>query len=139
MEVKEGGCGCGALRYSVEGEPINSIFCYCKECQVLTNSDKWFGAWFPKEKFKILSGNPGTHSRKGDSGKDLIHMFCPTCGVTIGAEVTAGNFISVAVPSLDYGCNIKPAMSIYASSAPEWALFPEGVPTFDVLPPNLGG
>ena len=139
MEVKEGGCRCGSLRYAVEGEPINSVFCYCKECQALTNSDKWFGAWIPKEKFSILSGSPATYSRLGDSGKELIYMFCGACGIAIGAEVKVGNFISIAVSSLDNANEIKPAMSIYAASAPEWALFPEGVPKFDVLPPNMGG
>ena len=40
MTVKNGSYGCGALKYSVEGEAINSVFCYCKECQVHTGSDK---------------------------------------------------------------------------------------------------
>jgi len=29
-------------------------------------------------------------------------------------------------------------LAIYAASAPGWALFPEGVPKFDILPPDLG-
>ena len=53
MSVKNGSCGCGKLKYSVEGEPINSLFCYCKECQIITGSDKWFGVWVPKDKLKF--------------------------------------------------------------------------------------
>ena len=87
MNSKKGSCGCGNLRYCVEGEPINSVFCYCKECQVLTGSDKWFGAWFAKDSFKVTAGTPSIYTRAGDSGKDMNYLFCPQCGGTIAAEV----------------------------------------------------
>ena len=68
MSVKNGSCGCEYLECFVEGESINSVFCYCKECQVHTGSDKWFGIWFPKDNFKTVTGNPVVFTRKGDSG-----------------------------------------------------------------------
>lgn len=138
MTVRNGGCACGDLKYSVEGEPINTLFCYCKECQVHTGSDKWFGAWFPKAKFKIMSGNPSIYTRKGYSGKNMNHVFCAHCGVMVAAEVTAGNFYSVGVSTLDTLDDLAPSMAIYTASAPSWAVFPEGVPKFDTLPPGMG-
>jgi hypothetical protein len=30
-------------------------------------------------------------------------------------------------------------MAIYTASAPKWAVFPEGVPKFDILPPEMSG
>jgi len=137
MSVKNGSCGCGNLKYSVEGEPINSMFCYCKACQITTGSDKWFGAWIPKDNFKIVSGSPVIFTRKGDSGSDMNYLFCEKCGVTICAEVTIGNFYSVAVSTLDDSKGIAPTMAIYTASAPSWAVFPEGVPRFEILPPDL--
>ncbi len=65
-------------------------------------------------------------------------MFCEKCGVTICAEVTVVNFYSVAVSTLDNADDFVPSMAIYTASAPSWAVFPEGVPEFDILPPNLG-
>ena len=137
MSVQNGSCGCGNLKYAVEGEPINSVFCYCKECQILTGSDKWFGVWIPKDNFKIVSGEPVISTRKGASGKDMNYLFCGKCGVTICAEVTVGNFYSVAVPTLKNSNDFAPVMAIYTASAPNWAVFPEGVPKFEILPPNL--
>jgi len=134
--MKSGRCGCGSLKYAVEGDPINQVFCYCKECQIHTGSDKWFGAWFPKDKFKIISGEPSIYKRKGDSGKDLNLIFCSECGVTIGAEVTVAGFYTIGVSTLDEETNLLPSMAIYTASAPSWALFPEGVPKFDKLPPS---
>ncbi|RLA48639.1 MAG: hypothetical protein DRR04_05235 [Gammaproteobacteria bacterium] len=139
MTVRNGSCGCRALKYSVEGEAINSVFCYCKDCQVHTGSDKWFGAWFSVDNLKIVSGNPTVFTRKGDSGKNMNYMFCEKCGTTICVEVTLGNFYSVAVSTLDNTDNFAPSMAIYTASAPNWAVFPEGVPKFEMLPPNLDG
>ena len=31
--MAEGGCFCGAVRYRVEGEPIQSDYCHCRMCQ----------------------------------------------------------------------------------------------------------
>lgn len=138
MSSKKGSCACGNLQYCVEGEPINSVFCYCKECQVLTGSDKWFGAWFAKDSFKVTTGTPSSYTREGDSGKDMNYLFCSKCAVTIAAEVTVGNFYSVGVATLEQADGWVPNMAIYAASAPSWAVFPEGVAKFDVLPPGMG-
>ena len=138
MEALNGSCGCGALQYKVEGELLNSVFCYCKECQKHTGSDKWFGAWYPQDKFNIVKGTPSVYTRKGDSGQDMNHLFCTDCGVTLCAEVSVGNFYSVAVSTLDNALNIQPAMCIYTASAPNWAVFPNDIPKFEILPPGLG-
>jgi len=137
MKNHVGKCGCGNVEYCFEGEPINTAFCYCEECQKLTGSDKWFGVWVPSDKFKFTKGNPSTYTRKGDSGKDMHHKFCRDCGSTLAADVTAGNFYSVAASTL-IECEFTPAMAIYTKSAPKWAVFPEGVPKFDILPLGMG-
>jgi hypothetical protein len=138
MKKYEGKCGCGNIEYSFEGEPINSVFCYCSECQIHTGSDKWFGLWVSVEKLSFTKGTPSTYTRLGDSGKDMNHKFCSQCGSTLCAEVTVADFYSVAASTLTSPHNFLPKMSIYAASAPNWAVFPEGVPKFDVLPPGMG-
>lgn len=138
MELRKGSCRCGNLEYSVGDNPINAVFCYCKECQKLTGSDKWFGAWFPKGKFTIIKGEPSIYTRKGNSGKDMNYLFCPECSVTIAAEVTAAGFYSVGVSTLYQSDGISPTMCIYTASAPIWAVYPEGVPKFDILPTGMG-
>ena len=138
MEIFKGKCGCGNIEYSFEGEPINSLFCYCKECQTTTGSDKWFGLWVPVDKFKFTKGTPTIFTRIGDSGKEVNLNFCPDCGTTLCAEITVGNFYSVGASTLLDSNRFSPKMSIYAASAPKWAIFPENVPRFDKLPPGMG-
>lgn len=138
MEKHFGTCRCGGIEFYFDGEPINSIFCYCKECQALTSSDKWFGLWVPKDNFKYTKGSPSRYTRTGASGKPVHYQFCGTCSMALCAEVIAGNFYSVSAASLKNN-TFSPRMAIYASSAAPWATFPKGVPKFDILPPGMGG
>ncbi|MCF6202505.1 MAG: GFA family protein [Methylococcaceae bacterium] len=138
MKKYEGKCGCGNIEYDFEGEPINSAFCYCRECQTHTGSDKWFGLWVPLDKLNFTKGTPSTYTRIGDSGKDISLKFCSKCATALCAEVTVGNFYSVAASTIISPNKFTPQMLIYTASAPNWAVFPEGVLKFDVLPPGMG-
>ncbi|NRA72072.1 MAG: GFA family protein [Gammaproteobacteria bacterium] len=139
MEQWQGGCSCGDVQYQFEGEPMNSVFCYCKECQISSGSDKWFGLWVAPDKFKIIKGSPQSYSRQGDSGQPINYLFCGSCGTTLYADVTVAKFYSVAATTLADDRDLTPKMAIYTASAPSWALFPVGVPKFDILPPSVGG
>ncbi|MGB1092952.1 MAG: GFA family protein, partial [Oceanobacter sp.] len=134
MKEHVGSCRCGNIEYRFKEDPINSVFCYCKECQSLTGSDKWFGLWVSRENFSITKGTPSRYSRVGNSGKDVHYLFCDLCSTAVCADITVGNFYSVSANTLENN-TFRPRMSIYAASAPSWALFPEDIPKFDVLPP----
>ena len=138
MGEYKGACSCGNIEYRFEDEPINSAFCYCTECQKITGSDKWFGLWVPAAKFSFTNGKPARFSRLGESGEAVIHHFCPDCGTTLCAEVTVADIYSVAASTLTDNNRFSPNMAIYARSAPAWAVFPDGVPKYDTLPPGLG-
>ena len=136
MEKSTGSCGCGAINYSYEGTEINRVFCYCKQCQIHTGSDKWFGLWVPHDKFTFTKGTPSSFTRKGDSGKEMNHLFCEHCGVTLCVEVTVGNFYSVSAATLNDNQHLSPQMAIYTDFAPDWAVFPDNIPKFAKLPPQ---
>lgn len=137
MTAYEGGCACSAIKYEFIDEPMNSAFCYCKNCQLHTGSDKWFGLWVAKSKFTYTQGTPSKFTRQGNSGKEVYHHFCPHCGTTLCVEVMVADIYSVAASTVDGNEQFSPNLLIYAASAPRWAVFPEGVPKFDTLPPDL--
>ncbi len=134
MEHYEGSCGCGAIHYVFQDKPINSAFCYCKECQIRTGSDKWFGLWVPKAKLSFTKDTPVSFTRVSDAGNNVHMLFCGRCGTTLCGEVEAKGIYSVSVATLNNGHDMSPNMAIFTASAPDWALFPEGVPKFDTLP-----
>ena len=100
MEKCLGKCACGEIEFECVGDPINSVFCYCPSCQSLTNSDKWFGFWYPKGSVSFTKGKPSIFIRKGDSGKNMEHIFCSECSTTVAAFCEIGNFYSIAASCL---------------------------------------
>lgn len=139
MKKYEGKCSCGNIEYCFDDEPINTAFCYCHDCQTHTGSDKFFGLWVPAEKFTFTKGTPETFTRLGDSGRELHHRFCKDCATTLCIDVVAAGFYSVAASTLNDSDDVSPNMVIYAASAPKWAVFPEGIPKYDKLPPEISG
>lgn len=137
MKHETGRCACGKISYVYSGEPINSVFCYCKQCQIHTGSDKWFGIWVKKENFAIVQGRPSIFTRIGDSGQPTNYQFCHHCGTTVCAEIVVGNFYSIAASTLDNTQGLAPDMLIYRAYAPSWATIPENIPAYDILPPFL--
>lgn len=132
----KGSCRCGSVQYRFVGKPDNIILCYCKECQLQTGSDKWFGAWIKKDNFKFIKGQPTINSRIGESGSLVNNMFCGQCGTPICVEVTVGNFYSVSINTMEKPESFSPQMAIYTRSAPKWVSIPNDIAVFDILPPR---
>ena len=137
MNQYKGKCACGEIAYQFDGDPLNTVFCYCQSCQLMTSSDKYFGAWVPHAKFRFINGNPDTYTRQGESGKPVIGYFCGRCHTFVCAHITAANMYSVAVSSIDSDHSLRANMAIHTRHAKEWAILPSDIPCFDSLPPNI--
>lgn len=129
-----GSCLCGAVSYRVEGEPLNSVFCYCRDCQKATASDKFFGVWLRKQQFHLLTGELSSFVRIGDSGGKLDQQFCTQCGSLIVLASQEANFMALAGATLEDSSDLGPSMLIHTGSAPAWAVFPDGLPQFKGKP-----
>ncbi|KKK83289.1 hypothetical protein LCGC14_2794870 [marine sediment metagenome] len=123
-------CSCGKIEIIIEGEPANTCFCYCSECQKLTGSDKGFVAHFPEKSVSLSKGSPSKFSRMGSSGKRVTYSFCSTCGSMVFGKAETLPFVSVPVPRLENPNNYQPKMAIYTASAPSWAVFNNEIPNF---------
>jgi hypothetical protein len=135
MKQYTASCRCAAIHCSISKGAMNSVLCYCKQCQACMGSGQWYGLCAPTEKFKFTKSSPGAFLPVGDSGQDIIFIFALPA---VGADVTVGNFYSVAPPPIigDHKCSAE--MAIYMASAAKWANFPECVKKFKILPPTMG-
>jgi len=128
---KRGQCACGNIKYSYKGDPINIVFCYCKECQIQTGSDKFFALWVPKNNFQVEKGKASVYTRLGDSGKEMCRHFCKDCGVTVYIDVEVVEMVSIAAVTLNDSENLSPKVAIYTASAPKWATLPNNIHHFE--------
>jgi hypothetical protein len=69
-EGRAGGCRCGAVRFSVQGEPIRAGLCHCADCRKFSGAPYTFFAVWPREAF-TCSGEFATFEGRS---------FCPACG-----------------------------------------------------------
>ncbi len=129
-EERHGGCLCGAVRYTVRGEPTYTGNCHCRSCQRATEAGfvTWVGA--KPENFEVTKGqvticetSPG--ARRG---------FCGRCGSSL--NMTADGFTDVAIiaVSFDDPSFVQPAANVFLDYQQPWVVIDESLKSYAGLP-----
>jgi hypothetical protein len=141
----EGGCGCGAVRYRLNDEPIFVNNCHCTICQRQTGTGSAVNAFIESERLELLSGELTRHEMKTGSGGNQVVVRCARCGTPVWSHYPrmGEKGAAVRVGTLDDASAVRPDAAIYAANKPDWAPLPEGVPQFkgyynpaELLPPE---
>jgi hypothetical protein len=131
----DGGCLCGAIRYTLRGPPLFVSQCCCKDCQKATGTGHTTIAGVHREQLQIKQGTPKTYTSKGASGGDVVRHFCGECGGRLYTSGTLpGEVVMVQAGSLDDPNCISPQSVIYVKDALAWDRFDEALPRFQGLP-----
>ncbi len=135
MTMREGGCLCGDVRYKVDGDPLVSGACYCRDCQYVAGGGAAYGSMYPKSALTITEGEPQTYIVKADSGVDVFRQFCPTCGVHLISYNSAhADFRSIKIGTLDDPSAFTSEGSVWTSSTQPWHRVDDSLPTYDKNP-----
>jgi hypothetical protein len=129
----EGGCGCGAVRYRLTGEPFIVHNCHCSLCQRQTGTGSAVNAFIESDRLNLLSGDVVENAFETGSGATQTVIRCGKCGTAmwsfyprLGRKVAA-----VRVGTLDEPSLAAPDVAIFVADKPDWAPVPEGIPTFE--------
>lgn len=145
QRIREGGCGCGAVRYRVRGEPIMVHNCYCLICQRETGSASAVNGMWASDAVEVLSGVLDETALPGGSGQDHVLCRCRQCGLGVFVHYPRLGRLMTAIRAgtLDEPGTITPDVAIFTETKPAWAALPEGMPAFaqyydfrEVLPPE---
>tara|TARA_R110002124_G_scaffold9586_16_gene49327 strand:+ start:13736 stop:14248 length:513 start_codon:yes stop_codon:yes gene_type:complete len=96
-ETWSGGCQCGAIRYRFTAKPRGAHVCHCRMCQ------KAFGAFYaplvggPRDSFALTRGTIAIFH----SSDQAERGFCRDCGTPLTFAYSDGDWMSVAIGSLD--------------------------------------
>lgn len=143
--VREGGCGCGAVRYRVAGEPMFTNNCHCRQCQQQTGSTSVVNAFFEAERIALLQGELLEHETVAGSGGPHVIVRCKACGAALWSHYPGmdRHGAGIRVGTLDEPGSITPDAVIFVSEKMPWVTLPEGIPAFEttydfrtVLPPE---
>lgn len=133
----EGGCICGRVRYSVDGEPARVTICHCAWCQRRTGSA--FGVEVVLSDSQVtFTGDPPSVYRhiSDESGRWLDQRFCPHCATKLGLNLEAiPGWTSIPAGTFDDPSWIardrQSFRDIYVRSARDWAAIPDGVEVYE--------
>lgn len=129
-----GGCYCGAIRYSIDGDPELAIQCHCRECLYFTGGQANTVMFFPKKGFKYTKGTPSTFTRS-DLETPLTRQFCGNCGTPIGNDsISRPGMIIIKVGTLDDPSVFSPEVAIFTGEKLDFHHIPDGVTCFERRP-----
>ena len=132
IEMHEGGCVCGAVRYRVRGEPVVAMACHCRFCQKRLGSAFALVAYFDEKNIEFTRGELSQYEHRSDeSGRWLNMRFCPRCGTTLThtAEIRPG-LRSIAAGTFDEPDWFRIERHIWVRSKRPWVQIPADVAVF---------
>jgi len=136
-ETKHGQCVCGAVSYTIIGEPKRVTICHCKWCQRRTGSAFGVEVVFDESQITIEEESLTRYRHLSDeSGRWLDQHFCSQCGSNIGftleavpgiRTIAAGTFDD---PSWLHAESYK-RRYVFTRSAQDWSDIPDDVERYE--------
>ena len=133
--IRNGGCACGACRFSLVGEPNSCYACHCDECQTRSGSVCTLAVVVSDGSLSITQGDPASivvGKRK--------HRYCAVCGSALfndNADQPGVLFITGGL--FDKTDWLKPCAHPWTPTAQPWITLPTDVPNYQTQPENLSG
>jgi hypothetical protein len=129
--AREGGCGCGAVRYRLTAEPLIVHCCHCLNCQRQTGSAFVINLLIETDNVELLAGEPQAVDVPRDDGSTQRVWRCPTCQVAVFSQYGAPEVRFVRGGTLDEPRDVAPDVHIYTRSKVGWVTLPDSVSAFE--------
>ncbi len=133
MELN-GGCLCGAVRFSGKAAPVFQVKCHCTDCRKTAGSGHAAMIGVP-EATVVFGGEIREFRSLADSGREVVRGFCPSCGSGICARPdAAAGLVFLRASALDDPNQFDPQMAVWTSSAAAWDVVTPDIPSFAKSP-----
>jgi len=130
----EGGCYCGAVRYAIRGDVINSAICHCRDCQKSSGSASVAWLVLKDDAFSLTKGT--LKLREGKNGAQ--RLFCGECGTGIiykNADLMP-KLVDVQTVTLDSPEKFAPEINIQLADQISWHKETYLLPGCERFPPH---
>jgi hypothetical protein len=135
MEIRRGGCLCGAVRFELAGKPRIGVNCYCRDCQYISGGGPAHVLVASRRDLSIRSGSVAIYWTESESGRRVAREFCKTCGTPLFSYTEKRpDRIGLKIGSLDDPSDFTPKLAIWMASAQPWHSVDIAVPRFQRLP-----
>ena len=127
----EGGCACGAVRYSGRAEPELTFFCHCMACQKESGGPFSVELFIAREAVTI-DGPLQSYDSLADSGKKVSRKGCAKCHSPIVFEMEGfPEHLCIKAGSLDDASWLAPQAHIFTATKQPWVRISDDLPQFE--------
>ena len=134
-KIYQGGCRCGAVRYSAASEALDARICHCRDCQYASGSAFSAIAYFPQAAV-TMSGETRGYLVKGSAGLTVDRHFCPQCGTPVFSRLLEmPDLVFVKLGTLDDPNAITPNGHMWCDSMLSWLKLDDGLERLPGNPP----
>ncbi len=137
LEICEGGCTCGNVRYELKSKPIIVHCCHCRLCQQQTGSAFAVNALIETDRVEVTRGQVVENNVSSPSGSGQRIWRCPTCQIALWSNYMIlfpgkGQLVSfIRAGTLDEPHRFPPDIHIYISTKQPWVVIPSDVPAVE--------
>lgn len=127
MDVLEGGCLCGAVRYRAQGKAYGITHCHCQTCRRASGAPFVTWAGFDADKFSFTQGKPAAYA----SSANVVRTFCGRCGTALTYRRSdLADSIDVTLGSMDAPETLIPEDHTWTQSRLSWIAVRDHLPTY---------
>ncbi len=129
--IFEGGCHCGAARYTASGEPQHVSVCHCSDCRKSAGAPFVCWAAFQQADF-TTSGDISAYNSSGNATRH----FCTRCGTGLYYvnEAVLPGLVDIQTCTLDDPEQLPPQLHVQHAERVHWTKTFEELPKFDRYP-----
>lgn len=128
-----GGCVCGAVRYTISGELRPVVYCHCEQCR--RSSGHFVAATACRRSQLSFVSDAGLAWYR--SSPQAERGFCKTCGSSLFWAPAHGRYWSIWAGSLDRPTGLRAAAHIYVHMASDYYTIDDGLPCFEEEYPSF--
>ena len=122
-ETHQGGCLCGAVRFTVEGALTPPDACHCSQCRRISGH-VWASTDVPREALRV----EGWEAVRWFQSSDTVrHGFCGTCGAALFWDPAGRARIAVAMGAFDAPTGTRLHLHIFTADKGDYYDIADGV------------
>jgi hypothetical protein len=131
MEKIEGGCRCGAVRYTLALDALPTTYaCHCQDCQTWTGSAFSQNTFVPEDALSV-TGPLVVFELTTPSGRLSRQRMCGTCHTRIfNTNSARPNVAVLRAGTLDRSDELETVAHIWVKRKQSWLTLPDGVPAW---------
>jgi hypothetical protein len=126
-DLLTGGCLCGAVRYTIRGDPIAALNCHCSDCRHASGAPFVTWAVFPHDALAWGAGKP-----HAISWAERTRLFCHKCGTPLAVLPPEHmGIVAITACSLDHPELIRPTCHTWTEDRLPWIHCTDDLPSYE--------